>query len=159
MLRQKLYRMLFTIILFIVSASVFYGQQLPSSGTWGNFANVVDAYGEVVLTGDVQMVGVIRIPEGKTLTITCDKNVSIKNTGIARYVEGGIIETTSSGRSRMFTVKGQGAKMIIKAPEGKTITIDGGADFTWNNYNLERGVNSRTFLRLYKMRVNWNWRM
>lgn len=138
-----------SIILFLTGTSVLYGQTLPSSGTWGKFANVVDASGEIELTDDVEMVGVIRIPEGKTLKITSQKNVTIRNTGIGVYVDGNH-SSGSSGRSRMFTVKGlkdgvtEHGKLIIEAAEGCTITLDGGANFSLENGKLVKGAGSRT---------------
>lgn len=124
-----------------------HGQQmLPESGVWGTSQGVVDAYGEVKVTGDITMIGVIRIPEGETLTITAEKDVLIKNTGICQvgdtYANGTAV---SPGRSRFFTVKPEG-KLIIKAKDGCKITLDGGADFSWNSttYELSPGSSSRT---------------
>lgn len=137
---MKRFRILLIIsgILLAGSMKTVSAQQLPSEGQWGKFANVVDAEGELELTGDVDMVGVVRIPLGKTFKLTSKKNVTIRNLGIGTNNE------TTDGRSRMFTVKGSGGKLIIEAAEGCTITLDGGADFTWNNYELAPGSNSRT---------------
>lgn len=137
---MKRFRILLIIsgILLAGSMKTVSAQQLPSEGQWGTFANVVDAEGELELTGDVDMVGVVRIPLGKTFKLTSKKNVTIRNLGIGTNNE------TTDGRSRMFTVKGSGGKLIIEAAEGCTITLDGGADFIWNNYELAPGINSRT---------------
>lgn len=111
--------------------------------TWGKVNDVVDSWGEVTLTEDINVVGVIRIPEGKTLTIRSNKDIVIRNAGITqkgdKFPNGSEV---SEGRSRFFTVK-SGARLIIEAAEGKTITIDGGADFTWNDYRLIPGPDSR----------------
>lgn len=143
---KRLYTALLYVAILLFSADGFISHaQLPTQGKWGKFANVVDAEGEIELTGDVEMVGVIRIPLGKTFKITSKKDVTIKNTGIGRfYADGDPANETTSGRSRMFTVKGQGGKLIIEAAEGCTITLDGGADFSWNNYALNPGVNTRS---------------
>lgn len=144
---RNLYKhIMLSLALFLFCDSMIQAQQLPSSGTWGKGKNIVqDAYGTVTLTGDVEMIGVIRIPEGKTLTITSDgkSNYTIRNKDIGRWfgVNDPNNTTGTQGRSRMFTVKGNDSngvsgRLIINAPEGTTITLDGGADFTWNNYQL-----------------------
>ena len=143
---KRIYTALLYVAILLFSADGFISHaQLPTQGKWGKFANVVDAEGEIELTGDVEMVGVIRIPSGKTFKITSKKDVTIKNTGIGRiYEDNEQANETTPGRSRMFTVKGQGGKLIIEAAEGCTITLDGGADFSWNNYALNPGVNTRS---------------
>ena len=129
---------IFTILLLIfLGGFQTYGQNktLSSSGTWGKYGQVVDAKGEIELTGDVNMVGVIRINANDTLKIYSTSNRTIKNTGIA--LEGDKVNgtTVSAGRSRMFTVK-SGGKLIIEGRNGATITIDGGANYSWSNYVL-----------------------
>ena len=126
------------LLLILLSGFQTYGQNktLPSSGTWGKYGQVVDAKGEIELTGDVNMVGVIRINANDTLTIFSTSNRTIKNTGIA--LEGDKVNgtTVSAGRSRMFTVK-SGGKLIIEGRNGATITIDGGANYEWSDYELK----------------------
>ncbi len=142
------------ITLLLWGTGNIYGQEkLLKNGdtrtTWGTYGDVWDIGNgknnsvETVTVDlssleDISMVGVIRIYSGKTLKITSSKNVTIKNTGIAPAGA-----TVSTGRSRLFTVK-SGGKLIIEGTNGATITLDGGADYTWNNYELISGANSRT---------------
>ena len=85
---KRIYTALLYVAILLFSADGFISHaQLPTQGKWGKFANVVDAEGEIELTGDVEMVGVIRIPLGKTFKITSKKDVTIKNTGIGRIYE------------------------------------------------------------------------
>lgn len=125
--------------------------------TWGKYGDVWDIGDgknnsvetitvDLSFLGDngvINMIGVIRIYSGKTLRITSSKNVTIKNTGIAPAGEMIGSYSVSTGRSRLFTVKSRG-KLIIEGTNGATITLDGGADYTWNNYKLIPGANSRT---------------
>ncbi len=136
-----------------ISAQTLPTSSLPTSGNWGRFANVVNGSGEVKLTGDISMVGVIRIKEGETLKITvapgAPQNITISNTGIGVWVEGNQ-SAGSSGRSRMFTVKGKSAngeygKLIIEAPEGYTITLDGGRT---NGRTLSEAIANEGILEL-----------
>lgn len=139
-----------------LSAQTLPKSDLPTSGEWGTFADVVNGSGEVKLTGDISMVGVIRIREGNILKITVDtdkatkNNITISNTGIGVWVDGNH-SATSSGRSRMFTVKGKSAngeygRLIIEAPEGYTITLDGGR--TNNGRTLSEAIANEGILEL-----------
>lgn len=138
-----------------ISAQTLPKSTLPTSGSWGTFAGVVNGSGEVKLTGDISMVGVIRIKEGEILKITVDtdkatkNNITISNTGIGVWVDGNQSAGTS-GRSRMFTVKGKNAngeygKLIIEAPEGYTITLDGGRT---NGRTLSEAIANEGILEL-----------
>lgn len=138
-----------------ISAQTLPKSSLPTSGSWGTFAGVVNGSGEVKLTDDISMVGVIRVQEGKILKITVDadkatkNNITISNTGIGVWVEGDQ-SAGSSGRSRMFTVKGKSAdgeygKLIIEAPEGYTITLDGGRT---NGRTLSEAIANEGILEL-----------
>lgn len=140
-----------------ISAQTLPKSSLPTSGSWGTFAGVVNGSGEVKLTDDISMVGVIRIQEGKILKITVDtdkatkNNIIISNTGIGVWVEGNQ-SAGSSGRSRMFTVKGKSengeyGKLIIEAPEGYTITLDGGKDKD-NGLTLSEAIANEGILEL-----------
>lgn len=147
------------ITLLLWGTGNIYGQEkLLKNGdtrtTWGTYGDVWDIGNgknnsvetvtvDLSSLGDISMVGVIRIYSGKTLKITSSKNVTIKNTGIAPAGEKIGSYTVSAGRSRLFTVK-SGGKLIIEGTNGATITLDGGADYTWNNYELISGANSRT---------------
>ena len=136
-----------------------YPKKIDGKWVWGNPDKrdyVVDSWGEIKLDelegledgGVVELINVIRIPEGKTLTITTsNKNITIRNTNIGRYPEN---EVSSVGRSRMFTVKGlksditEHGKLEIRADEGYKITLDGGATFTINGNEIQRNANNRT---------------
>lgn len=140
-----LYSILVYLFLLMGKVEVAYGQiyltqEMIDSGKWGVFGEVVDVgtVTEIDLTKDIEMLGVIRIAKGKTLTITSNKDVTIRNTGIAQDCDTKI----SSGRKRFFTVK-SGGKLIIKGNENAKITIDGGANFTWDDYKLISGDGSR----------------
>ncbi|MBO7249044.1 MAG: right-handed parallel beta-helix repeat-containing protein, partial [Bacteroidales bacterium] len=139
-----------------LSAQTLPKSDLPTSGTWGKFAGVVDGSGEVKLTGDISMVGVIRIDKGQILKITVDtdkatkNNITISNIGIGVWVDGNQSAGTY-GRSRMFTVKGKSAngeygRLIIEAPEGYTITLDGGSGT--NGRTLSEAIANEGILEL-----------
>lgn len=106
--------------------------QLPSQGEWGTYgiATYLDTNQDIKLTGDINMVGVIVVNPGVTLKITSDTPRNITNTGIVELGKGATL-----GRSIMFNIKPSG-KLIIEGTEEAPITIDGGAAFTWDNYQL-----------------------
>jgi len=134
-----LYSILVCLFLLMGKVEVTYGQNvLPSEGTWGKYKDVVKiSKNETInLTDDINMYGVILVEKGCTLTITSEKNVTIKNVGIMNPKD----MVSNPGRSRFFTIRGN---LIIKGEKGATITLDGGADFTWNDYKLEGTDQSR----------------
>ncbi|MBE6334492.1 MAG: hypothetical protein E7071_06705 [Bacteroidales bacterium] len=132
----------YTKYLIIVLALLFcdtLNAQLPTQGKWGTYKGVVDApSGETVieLTGDVEMHGVIRILAGSTLKIVSKKDVTIKNVNVMNPSEN----YNNPGRSRFFTNRGV---LIIEGQDGATITLDGGAAYSWSDYTLTPGANSR----------------
>lgn len=134
-------------MVFLLAGNGFmsFAQQLPSEGTWGKKNVATIASGEVTLTGDIRMKGPIRIAAGTSLTIRSSTDVTIYNDGI---VQNGI-DASDSGMSRMFTINSgstdmPGGKLTIIAENGATITIDGGADYTWEDYTLKEGPDSRS---------------
>lgn len=138
---RRLYITILSILVFLISGSglIAYAQQLPSQGNWGTYGKHTSASGEVTLTGDVYLKGSIRVQPGTSLVIKSDKNVTIYNSGI--------VESTG-GESRMFTINSPAGgnpcgSLTIEAAPGCTITIDGGANYTWTDYKLEAGTGSR----------------
>jgi len=120
-------------------------QQLPSEGIWGKYNKDTPASGVVTLTGDIRLKGPIRVAPGTSLTIRSDKDVTIYNDGIVQVG----VDAASNGMSRMFTVNSatngkEAGILTIEAADGATITIDGGADYTWTDYRLQEGSDSRT---------------
>ncbi|MBO4986121.1 MAG: hypothetical protein J6C87_10900 [Bacteroides sp.] len=114
-----------SLLLFLLPGrmSVCYGQ-VPTGNTWGKYNNAVyiKENATITLTGDVNIIGAIVVETGYTVTITSNKDYTIKNTGIAEPKNSSTV-----GRSRMFTVRGT---LIIKGTDGATITLDGGANHT-----------------------------
>ena len=103
---------------------------LKNSGTWdgGTLENNIS----ITLTDNISMKGTIEIPSGKTLTIEATANHTIKN--------------ITDGLSGMFIVR-TGGKLVIQGTANGRITIDGGANFTWNGnptdgVYLKKGTNS-----------------
>lgn len=160
---MKRYLTILYLLLFILGTRSLYAQNEPimpviidGKLVWGDpntKNNVIDSWGELVLDSDVEMVNVVRIPEGKTLKITSTKNITIKNASIGQYFgdKNSKNEVSSVGRSRMFTVKGiekngtEYGKLIIQAPEGYKITLDGGKD---NDRKLSEAISNEGILEL-----------
>ncbi len=132
-----LYNILVFLFLLVGKVEVAYGQF--DGTTWGKYRDVVSTpEGEthVELTEDIEMMGVIVVEPGSTLKITSKKNVTIRNAGIMEVKD----RPNNPGRSRFFTVRGH---LIIEGQDGAIITLDGGADYTWNDYELTKGPKSR----------------
>lgn len=103
---------------------------LSTTGTWngGTLENNIT----ITLTGNISMKGRIEIPSNKTLTIEATANRTITN--------------ITDGLSGMFIVR-TGGKLVIQGTANGRITIDGGANFTWNGnptngVYLKKGTNS-----------------
>ena len=145
-MEMKRFHIIITLVSLLIGNNFFmYAQQLPSEGVWGAKNKATLASGEVTLTGDIYMKGPIRVAAGKSLVIKSNKDVTIYNDGIVQVD----IDASEAGMSRMFTINsasgGNNAGILrIEASEGATITIDGGADYTWENYELKESENTRT---------------
>ena len=145
-MKMKRFHIIIILVSLLIGNNFFmYAQQLPSEGIWGAKNKATLASGEVTLTGDIYMKGPIRVAAGKSLVIKSNKDVTIYNDGIVQVD----VDASEDGMSRMFTINsasgGNNAGILrIEASEGATITIDGGADFTWENYRLQESSKTRT---------------
>ena len=114
----------------------------PSTGKleWGTYGKHTPASGTIHLSEDVYLKGSIQVRPGTELTITSDTDITIHNDGILE---------SEAGESRMFTINSPSGdkecgSLIIRAAEGKKITIDGGANYKIvDTYILEADDGSR----------------
>ena len=120
----KIRAILLTCALFITPLTV---SALPTEGEWS--ATEISADETVNLTGDVKISGTISINSGCTLTIN-------NATGITLSI------TPTATMDDLFMVNSGGKLVINGNASGSSeinyngIIINGGADLTWNDYNL-----------------------
>lgn len=121
----KIRAILLTCALFITPLTV---SALPSAGTWS--ATTITGVETVTLTGDVTVSGTIIIENGGKLTIN-------NNTGSPIHI------TPTTTMDNIFRVRVGGELVINGNASGSStinydgIIIDGKAELTWNDYNLD----------------------